>query len=258
MHLIAVDVGNSRIKIGLFASASHRSAAPQPLRVETVDRGAHAPWSCFSEHLRGDRQVQGVIAATNPRQLGRIAESWPAEWIQPLQRVERNRLPIRTTVHAPERVGIDRLLNAIAANHSRSTDRGVIIVDSGTATTIDVISRSGEFEGGAILPGLALSARALHEYTALLPLVNFDAHSGPCQPVGRDTRTAIQSGLIWGQVGAIRELTSRYRQSLQDPPDIILTGGAAELLHLQFPEFALRRHLALEGLAIYASRPLEA
>jgi len=257
MHLIAVDVGNSRTKIGLFAPASDRSTAPQALQVETVDRGADAPWSCFAQHLRGDRRVQGVIAATNPQQLARLTESWPADWIQPLQHVERERLPLRTTVHSPERVGIDRLLNAIAANHNRGADQAVIVVDSGTATTIDVIGNSGEFQGGAILPGLALSARALHEYTALLPLVKFEQPSGSGEPpiVGRDTPSAIQSGLLWGHVGAIRELTSRYLANLPAPADVLLTGGAAELLHPQFPEFALRPHLALEGLAIYACPP---
>ena len=253
MHLIAVDIGNSQIKIGLFAASADHAVALQSIHVEIIDLNSEICWDRFRQLLAGDAKVSGVIAATNPQHMDRISDSWPPDWSQPLQRVERNRLPIATAVPTPAQVGIDRLLNAIASNRHRQTDQATIIVDSGTATTIDLVSDQGIFQGGAILPGLALSARALHEYTALLPLIPLEALPQHCPPLGRATEPAICSGLLWGHVGAIRELTSHYLAASPNGAELILTGGAADLLHAHFPEFTLRKHLALEGLAIYGS-----
>jgi type III pantothenate kinase len=135
-------------------------------------------------------------------------------------------LPIR--VEAPERVGIDRLLAALTANHLRQQDRPAVVIDLGTAITVDLVSAQGEFCGGAILPGFALSARALAEQTDALPLVSFVAEDQEPAPVGKSTVGAIESGLYWGAVGAIRELICQYTAAAVPPPDVFLTGGAAE------------------------------
>jgi type III pantothenate kinase len=147
------------------------------------------------------------------------------------------------------KVGIDRLLNAVAANILRPEGRPAILVDTGTATTVDYITAQGAFAGGAILPGFELSARALHDYTALLPLVSIDElATGLHEPVGTNTRQALRSGLFWGQLGAVRELIGRLHDRSAAPPFLLLTGGGASLLAAHLPEARLEPHLALQGL----------
>ena len=127
-----------------------------------------------------------------------------------------NRLLIAVGLEHPERVGLDRLAAAAAVNRLRSPDRGAIIVDTGSAVTVDLLSADGVFRGGAILPGIDMSARALHEFTDLLPLVSLNELSVPPPALGVSTVTAIRGGLFWGQVGAVRrgiELSSRLVRS---------------------------------------------
>jgi type III pantothenate kinase len=126
----------------------------------------------------------------------------------------------------------------------------MVIIDSGTATTVDVVSTQGAFEGGAILPGFQLCSRALHQYTALLPRIANDELTGPPPPLGKNTRDAIRSGLFWGQLGAVKELVRHLRQQLPDEPMIVVTGGAGRLLAPQFPKALHEPYLALQGLAI--------
>ena len=151
-------------------------------------------------------------------------------------------------------MGIDRLLNAVAANHIRPDKTPAVIIDCGTATTVDYISAAGAFAGGAILPGFELSARALHQYTARLPLIDVATlgHSPP-NPLGHNTAAAIQSGLFWGQLGAVRELITRLSDDTVSPL-ILLTGGGGSLLQPYISEAIYEPHLSLQGLSLTACR----
>jgi type III pantothenate kinase len=132
------------------------------------------------------------------------------------------------------------------------------VVDTGTATTVDAISPEGAFEGGAILPGFELSARALNQYTAMLPYITVDelveeSH----EPLGRGTREALRSGLVWGQVGAIKELAERLSHRWTEEPFLLLTGGGAPLLTAHLPNAIWKPHLSLQGLAVVAAQRRE-
>jgi type III pantothenate kinase len=132
------------------------------------------------------------------------------------------------------------------------------VISSGTATTVDYVSAAGHFCGGAILPGFDLCAKALHEYTELLPLIRMDSvldsEMSPAE-LGRNTQAAITSGLYWGHVGAVKELMRRLMLG-GDPhiePLILLTGGAAPLLYPHLPTIVRHEpHLSLQGLAVVA------
>jgi type III pantothenate kinase len=159
-------------------------------------------------------------------------------------------MPLAIEVESPDRVGIDRLANAVAVNRLRPANAGAIIVDLGTAIKVDLVTPHGAFAGGAILPGIAMAARALHEFTHLLPLVSV---SDPPEPLGTSTRKAMSSGLYWGAVGAVRELVARLSDARQNMA-IYLTGGAApnvsailEQESQQPPLFV--PHLTLSGIA---------
>ena len=97
-------------------------------------------------------------------------------------------------------VGIDRLVDAVAVNRLREPGRAAVIVDVGTAITVDLVAADGAFLGGSILPGLAMSARAMHEFTDLLPLVDVSELSEPPPALGTATEEAMRSGLFWGTV----------------------------------------------------------
>ena len=125
---------------------------------------------------------------------------------------------------------------------------------SGTATTMEVVSETGQFIGGVIAPGLGLSAQALRDHTELLPLV--ECRNAPVaeRVIGRNTEAAIHSGVWWGQVGAIREWISRTQLELQATADVFVTGGASSALAPYLGNQV--RHvpeLCLQGIAIWGS-----
>jgi type III pantothenate kinase len=135
-------------------------------------------------------------------------------------------------------VGIDRLLIAVAANSVRAKNQAAIVISSGTATTVDLISEVGAFEGGAILPGYDLCGRALHHETALLPLVDALALRSEVPPLGKSTHAAIRS-------------VSQLSRELTAEPLLLLTGGAAPLLQAELGSRAAHYpYLALQGLAL--------
>src|SRR3972149_2904514 len=111
-------------------------------------------------------------------------------------------LPLVVRLERPDMVGIDRLVDAVAVNHLRQPGRPAVIVDVGTAITVDLVSADGAFLGGSILPGLEISARALHEFTDLLPLIDISEFSDPPPALGMSTEAAMRSGLFWGTIGA--------------------------------------------------------
>jgi type III pantothenate kinase len=255
-HRLAIDVGNTRVKLGLFASAISRPRGELPTCVERISLQAHEsiPWELLARWRSDTVDLRpAVIAGSNPNGVQRLISAWP-DSLGPRPRVVSNTsdFPLSIRVEEPRRVGIDRLLNAVSVNELRSSNRPAVVVDSGTATTVDVVSASGVFEGGAILPGLALSAKALHEYTALLPLVSVaELGMKTPEPLGRNTRAAIRSGLFWGQLGAVKELIDRQAGA---EAEIFVTGGGGALLAQHLPRARFEPHLPLQGLILIAER----
>jgi type III pantothenate kinase len=260
--LLTIDVGNSRIKFGLF-QRDNLLPAPHTLPVclnsLAVALGDSVPWpelfAWQSDFV--NQPPASVLAGVNPPGVDKLLADWPrAKWPVPTVLRSHTALPLAVRVDVPERVGIDRLLNAVAGNVLRPPGRPMMIVDSGTATTVDYIGTDGAFEGGAILPGFELSAHSLHNYTALLPFVPTSAlaQDDP-QPLGRNTRDAIRSGLFWGHVGAVREILARLASRTDTEPELLLTGGGAGLLapHLG-DRVHWTRHLQLQGMALTAAR----
>jgi type III pantothenate kinase len=152
-------------------------------------------------------------------------------------------------------VGIDRLLSAVAANRLRPPDHEMVVVDLGTAVTVDLLSAGGAFQGGAICPGIGTSARALHEFTDLLPQLDMTELHTPPPACGRDTQGAMRSGLFWGAVGGVRELVARL-STPGKPHTVVMTGGAApNVAALVAPDALFVPHLTLSGIALAAAQP---
>ena len=173
-------------------------------------------------------------------------------------------------------MGIDRLAAAVGANPLRRPETPAIVVDFGTAITVDLVTAEGEFAGGAILPGLRMQARSLHQGTASLPEITLELEgassqdaAGPIVPlgsrspaaVGTSTEGAIAAGIYWGGVGAVRELIARQSDRLVRRPQVFVTGSTSPEMArlLGSPEIAVRYipHLVLSGLALAAGLPVE-
>ena len=162
-------------------------------------------------------------------------------------------LPLVVALQRPDMVGIDRLLDAVAANRLRRAAASAVLVNVGTAITVNLVAADGSFQGGAILPGIALSARALHTFTDLLPLVNVRELSTPPPALGTSTVAALRSGLFWGAVGAIRQLLEILPGTSAGPSDVLLTGGAGPTVAGLLGDTARHvPHLTLAGIALTA------
>jgi type III pantothenate kinase len=241
---IVADVGNSRIKWGvcaeqrITASASLPTGDPAAWQKQLQDWGLNGSisWAIGSVH---PNHLEGLLAWLHNRgdTMGLLAR--------------HDRLPLEIRVDSPERVGVDRLLNAVAANFFRSAKhkggRPAVIVDAGTAVTVDFVSPDGAFEGGAIFPGRKLMAAALHDHTALLPLVAGAATPPP--PVGANTAAAIEAGIHYAVAGGINQLI----RQLDAQALVFLTGGDAPLLLPSLdPRAILWPEMTLEGLRLSA------
>jgi type III pantothenate kinase len=242
---VVVDVGNSRIKWGRCVGTAVIEAVSLP----ADDAGAWAAqageWGLRSPHVWA---VTGVAPARR-RAL--------AEWLRREgHRVELiadpSELPLYVALEIPEHVGIDRLLDAVAANSERDAGRAAVIVDAGSAVTVDYLDKLGAFQGGVILPGLRMMARALKEYTALLPLVEPPVRVPPVP--AKNTPSAIEAGIFWAVVGAVRVLVERYAGQSPAAPEVFLTGGDAALLLEELGD-VVNHHwpqMTLEGIRIAA------
>ncbi len=265
--LIAVDIGNSRMKLGRFTGRrpGDGGALPEPtsavvLRIDNQTGGFEvdrfAAWC--DEHVRGESTWH--IGSVHRRAADRLLAA-VGDWAKrpdvdcDVRRLTYRDVPLSIEVEQPPRVGIDRLLAAVAADRLREPGRAAIVVDLGSAITVDLLTAEGAFAGGAILPGIAMSARALAHQTDALPHVSTDALQKPPVPLGKSTSAAIESGLYWGAVGAIRELIGRLSAGLAERPVVFLTGGAsaqvAELLDCGEPVRYVP-HLVLSGIALVA------
>jgi type III pantothenate kinase len=251
LPLVAVDVGNSRVKLGVFEPPFARPL-PHVARAVTVgpDWGEQEIAALVPQ---GPADHAWAIASVNRPGAAKLVAWLEQRGATKVFELAHTDLPLAVEVDHPERVGLDRLANVVAANRIRAAGEPAIVIDMGTALTVTLVSAGGAFAGGAILPGVGTSARALHEFTDLLPMVEL---SGSPPALGKSTIEAIRSGLYWGAVGAVRELVTQLAAG-GSQPQIFLTGGAGPLFadvlageSNQPPLFV--PHLTLAGIAIAA------
>jgi len=150
----------------------------------------------------------------------------------------------------PEQVGADRLVNAVAAH--KAYPGNLIVIDFGTATTFDIVSAAGDYEGGIISPGVNLSIQALHDAAAKLPHI---AVRRPDAVIGKDTVSAMLSGVYWGYIGLVEGLVSRIKAEYGAPMTVVSTGGLGHLLRHGTPVIEhFDPDLTIKGLAeVYAN-----
>jgi len=251
---IAVDVGNAQIKLGLFSSAGTGRIAQPDQTWRMPSNGLLQPEALPNISACGSSDLSWWIGSVNRPAASRLIDFLRQH--RPGDRVvllSARDLPLQVAVPRPDMVGVDRLLDALAANRLRTANRPAVVVDVGTAITVDLLSAEGAFCGGAILPGIGMSARALHQFTDLLPLLDMTELQHPPPALGTDTVAAMRAGLYWGAVGAVRELIQRLSEGLSHKPQVFITGGAGPVVaQLLGPEAQHVPHLTLAGIAIAA------
>ena len=225
--LLAIEQGNTNT---LFAVHDGADWIAQWRTATHANRTAdeYAVWLSQLLAMRGLAigQLDGCIISSvvpqsifNLRNLSRRYLS-----VEPMVIGDNVDLGMTARITKPSEAGADRLVNAIGAHLVYPGD--LIVIDSGTATTFDVVAADGAFEGGVIAPGINLSLQALHEAAAMLPRI---AIQRPEHVIGKDTVSNMQSGVFWGYVALIEGLVARIKAEWGKPMTVIGTGGVASL-----------------------------
>ena len=246
-NVLACDVGNTTIS---FAHVSAEDVTDmQTIRLDQpaeLGRKLAALWSRMP-------QPKAIVAASvNPPGLSDLETAASETLDETVLVVGRDLplpLPLQKNLPEPELIGVDRLCCAAAAYDRLGS--ACVVADFGTAITVDCVNDDGVFLGGAIMPGLSLSAKCLHTNTAQIPLVDL---TEPDWVFGADTRQAVIAGIVRGARGALRALVESYAEKLGSWPVVILTGGDAELICPDLKESdlvqAVVSDLALRGAAM--------
>ncbi len=248
--LLAIDIGNSYTKFGIFESSSlvDKFAVPT-MRDYTVDELQ------FSRLQRiGERFVRydSVFISSVVPELDRTVENAMFRLlnVEPRFIDHTFNFGINVNYDPPEAAGIDRLVNASSAAARYGTP--VIACSFGTATTVDVVNGRLEYLGGAIAPGMRTMAEALHLKTSKLPLVT---PGEPAAAIGRTTEDSIRSGVYNGYLGLVEGLITRVIKELGETPKVIATGGFAKTVAAASKMIdTVDEDLTLEGIRLIAER----
>jgi type III pantothenate kinase len=248
---LLVDIGNTCVGMaGWYAGRIHPA---RHLTIEQIE--AEPAWLAQAwKDLPDASQRYIVVSSVSPPRLDQLMKL-VAEHCEEADAIVIGRdipAPIEANVPEPDRVGTDRLCSAAAAH--RQAQCACVVASFGTALTVDMVSDDGIFMGGAILPGMSLAARALHQHTALLPEVQV---ANPEEVWGTDTVEAIKVGIVCGLRGALREIVERYAAHIGKWPVVVLTGGDAALLS-ETIDFAngVVPDLCLRGIALAFEKAL--
>jgi type III pantothenate kinase len=233
--LLAIDVGNTNVTIGLFEIG--RTRLLHQFRIEsarnrTADEYAVFVRSLLDLHRIDSTHITGsIVASVVPTLTDTIVDLVRRGFgIDPMVVGPGMKTGVAILIDNPREVGADRIVNAVAAHEHVSKDNpelGVIVVDFGTATTFDVVSPKGEYVGGVICPGVQISADALFARAAKLPRVEV---TKPPKAIGKNTQHAMQSGLFYGYVALVDGMVARLRSELQYGVRVLATGGLARLI----------------------------
>lgn len=244
MTILAINIGNTMTTAGLVRDLQVEAVfAIETRELDTIVQPLTDLWAQVTDPEQA-RVVIGSVVAHRTEPLCRIVRQVTATDALVIRRDLP--LPLEVDVENPETVGVDRVCASAAA--WQKLHHACVVADIGTAMTVNVVADSGQFLGGAILPGPYLAAQALSEHTAALPKVEMRP---PEQFIGKDTEQAILAGVVLGSAGALRELVERYATELGKWPQLVLTGGGANLL-AQYCEFAdnIVPNLTLIGIAL--------
>lgn len=258
MNLIAIDIGNTNIAVGLFLNGEEQSVKSTAGQDEKeLTACLKTAWEKIPLAKRSkENKRDGVIVVSSVKPV----------WTELIRRIVKDNFnekilligkeipfPMDLSVDEPDKVGTDRVLAAAAAY--AAVEDAIVVADFGTAVTIDLVDERGIFLGGVICPGFEISAKALNENTAQLPKVTV---SKPKLPFGKNTTDAINCGLYYSAIATLQEITRRFAEKIGKWPQTVLTGSAAELIKddCEFIDSYVP-HLVVKGIALAYRKYLE-
>lgn len=256
MAVLAADIGNSSIIIGIFTGPVLTGRFKMKTETGRPAGDYAKDITQFLAEMSLHRPLDGVVISSVVSGLGEILRGslQPLSGSPPMVVDASTETGLRFGVDRPETVGPDRIANAVAGRELFGDP--VIIADFGTATTITAVNKS-VFIGGSIMPGVGLMAESLHRSTSMLPAVNVDslAFSDLHGAIGRNTSKCIISGIIYGTAGAVERLISEMSKETGGDFTVVITGGHSELMARFLPEhFILEPDLTLHGLRLIRER----
>ena len=236
--IVAIDIGNTSIHVGLFSHGRlrRRVSLPTTLAHRAAKLGRRI-W------FRGADEA--IICSVVPRVTPGVVRALRAAGCRRVRVVGRHlRVPLKNRYRSPRQVGQDRLVGAYAA--WKAYKRDCIVADFGTAITLDIVTKAGEYLGGIIAPGLEIALEALATRTALLPKVELKE---PPELLGRDTANSIRSGILYGCAALCDGLVTQLKRRYAPRATVVATGGASPLIakHASTIDH-LKPHLVLDGL----------
>ena len=247
--LLAIDIGNTNVVLGVF----DKERLVENWRVGTNAQITPDEYAMIFKDLFGFaglefRQITGVIISTVVPPLLPVMVEMSRKYfrIEPMIVTHELKTGITIRYDNPKEVGADRIVNAAAA--FKLFGGPLIIVDFGTATTFCAVTKDGEYLGGAIAPGIKISAEALFQRASKLPRVEL---SKPLKVIGRDTISAMQAGIIYGYAGLVDGIVERMKKELSSDARVVATGGLAELVSPETRSIQeIKPQLTLEGLRL--------
>ncbi|MCL5960412.1 MAG: type III pantothenate kinase [Chloroflexi bacterium] len=246
--LLAIDVGNTNIVIGIYRGPE----LVDDWRIATEGHRMPDEYAMLLRNLFAYRglamtTVKDVILSSVVPTLTTTFKEMSEKYfgVIPLVVGPGIKTGVRILFENPKEVGADRIVNALAAH--RLYGGPAIVVDFGTATTFDALSAEGDYLGGAICPGIGISSDALFRFAAKLPRVELVR---PKQAIGRNTIASMQSGILYGYVGLVEGLISRFEQEM-GRARVVATGGLAEVIAKETSTIeVVNQRLTLEGLRL--------
>ena len=243
--LLAVDVGNTVTKFGVFAADELAGTWEVTTSERCTADEAWAQAACAIDMLGAPEPTSAILSCVVPS----LAEVWRSALgklcgARPYVVGPGLKTGIRMRYDDPSEVGSDRVADAVAARETYGAP--VVVVDLGTTTNIEVVDESGAFAGGIIAPGVALGARSLTAAAARLPMIELRA---PERVIGRSTRSAMQSGVVLGEAARIGGLLDAVMDELGTDAPVVITGdGAAQVAALISHDAVVDETLTLRGL----------
>lgn len=251
--MLAIDVGNSNIKVGLFGSGEWKGK----WQIRTIRDMTADEYGLVFQSLLNQADVQlsaiasTVMSSVVPPVTGSLRKMFQRlAGAEPLTVAPGIKTGIRIRTDNPTEVGSDLVVGAVAAYERFKTN--CIVVGFGTALTFTAVADPGDLLGVAIAPGLKYAAESLTTHTAQLRLVDLQV---PAAAIGKNTVHSIQSGILFGYAGMVESIIRRFRSELPGPPEIVATGGQAEIIAPLTDCFTeIDPWLNLEGLRLVSER----
>ena len=252
--LLAIDCGNTEVVFGIFKASKlcHR------WRVKTLTTSNEKDFLSRLLDKLGNlnispNMIKQIILASVVNEASACFDYLESSFSIPFASICNSSLKLPITIDLPDplQVGADRIVNAVAGTSLTNGD--IIIVDFGTATTFDIVKivcGRPSYSGGIIAPGVNLSVKALSQATSKLPKININKCPDKVSIIGKNTKDAMWSGIIWGYVGLIEGIINKIKNESDSNFEIIATGGLAGL-YLPYSELIIRKESDLTLLGLY-------